>query len=87
MNSLVENSQHTPITDRAKPVNMNTPCKKVKQKRCQEAKISVVGKFGMTQHQTRMFQRVVTIPDLGQKAAVCVHKQPFRAEGEEQVTT
>lgn len=41
----------------------------------------------MTQHQTRMFKRVLTLPELGQKAAVCVHKQPFTAEDEEQVTT
>lgn len=39
----------------------------------------------MRQHQTMMFQRVLTLPVLGQKAAVCVHKQLFSAEGEEQV--
>lgn len=41
----------------------------------------------MTQHQARMFQRVLTLPDSGQKAAVCVHKQPVSTEGEELVTT
>lgn len=41
----------------------------------------------MKQHQTRMFKRVLTLPELGQKAAVCVQKQPFSAEDEEQVTT
>lgn len=41
----------------------------------------------MTQQQTRMFKRVLTLPELGQKAAVCVHKHPFTAEDEEQVTT
>lgn len=30
---------------------------------------------------------VLTLPDLEQKAAVCVHEQPLSAEGEEQVTT